>query len=171
MQEDLGDLPTPIRQEVVGRLKLDRVARVSRVVIHGRTYAGDYLVISGRYRNTSSQAAYWSESYAFDFGTRPKRCTVVTCGPGIPKGDWSLMEHAFGVPVVDYPAKTTVAPHRTVSFREAIPLPADASGIDDLSDVWVLPIYAAFNYYELPFPLSQLVRLSTYFSRAAFAKS
>jgi hypothetical protein len=171
MQEDLGDLPTPIPQEVVGRLKLDRVARVPRVVIHGKTHTGDFLVISGRYRNSSSQPAYWSESYAFDLGTEPRHCTVALCGPGIPKGDWSLMEHAFGIPIVDYPAKKAVAPHSTVSFREAIPLPARASGIHDLGDVWVLPIYAAFNYYELPFPLSQLVRLSTYLGRTSFATS
>jgi hypothetical protein len=168
MQEDLGALPTPVAQEVVGRVKLDRISRVSRVTIHGKTHLGDFLVIEGRYENTSSQPSYWSEAYAFDFGTGPKLCTVKTCGPAIPKGDWSLMEHKFGVPILDYPATRSVAGHHSVVFREAVPLPPGKHGIVSMRDVWLLPIYAAFNYYELPFPRSQLVRLSAYFGRTLF---
>jgi hypothetical protein len=42
--------------------------------------------------------------------------------------------------------------------------------IRTLRDVWLLPIYAAFNYYEQPFPPSELVRLSTYLGRTAFPR-
>jgi hypothetical protein len=158
-------------QDLVGRLKLDRVTRVSRVVIHGKTVTGDLLVIVGEYQNATTQPTYWTEGYAFTFGTKPSRCTFDTCGP-LPKGDWGRLIHAFGTPIVDYPAKGKVAAHETVSFREAISLPSGKSArppapvIHSLSDIWLLPIYAAFNYYELPFPRSQLIRLSSYFGRS-----
>jgi len=156
-------------QEVVGRVRIDRLARVSSVVIRGKRHNGDLLVISGKYENVTSEPSYWTEGYAYTFGTKPRLCTFNTCGP-LPKGSWGALTHAFGAPIVDYTAKSKVAAHATVSFREAIPLPAGArsGAIRSLRDIWVLPIYAAFNYYELPFPYHQLVRLSDYFGRTAF---
>jgi hypothetical protein len=35
--------------------------------------------------------------------------------------------------------------------------------IHSLRDIWMLPIYGAFNYYNTPFPPSELIRLSSYF--------
>jgi hypothetical protein len=160
-------------QDVVGRLKLNRVSRVSSVVIRGRKALGDLLVIEGDYQNLTTQPTYWTAGYAFTFGTKPTRCTVETCGP-LPKGDWGRLVHAFGAPIVDYPRKGKVAAHATVSFREAIPLPHVSRTnpvIRSLRDIWLLPIYAAFNYYELPFPPSQLIRLSWYFGRTSIPRS
>jgi hypothetical protein len=154
-------------QDIVGRLRLDRLARVSSVVIRGRRRTGDLLVMTGKYENLTSQPSYWTEGYAFTFGTEPRLCTLNTCGP-LPEGDWGSMSHAFGAPIVDYPLKSKVAPHATISFREAIPLPPAAGSIRTLRDIWLLPIYAAFNYYELPFPYHQLVPLSAYFGRTGF---
>jgi hypothetical protein len=83
------------------------------------------------------------------------------------EGEWWHVTHAFGAPIVDYPAKPVVRPRGTITFREeAIPLPHGASrtigGVSSLRDVRLLPIYAAFNYHEEPFPHSELVRLSEY---------
>jgi hypothetical protein len=177
-----GQLPTRAHQVVLGRLKLNSIARVSSVRIHGKTTTGDQLVIQGEYQNLTTQPTYWTEGYAFVFGTSPTLCTLNTCGP-LPAGDWSGMTHRFGKPIVDYPKTSKVAARSTVSFREAIPMPlvspASASttttattaaapsspAISSLRDIWLLPIYAAFNYYEQPFPRSQLIRLSSYFGR------
>jgi hypothetical protein len=160
-------------QNVVGRLKLNRVTRVSSVVIRGKRAVGDLLVVEGDYQNLTTQPTYWTAGYAFTFGTEPERCTFQTCGP-LPKGNWGQLEHAFGTPIVDYPHEGKVAAHATVSFREAIPLPHVSKAnptIRSLRDIWLLPIYAAFNYYELPFPSSQLIRLSTYFGRTSIPAS
>jgi hypothetical protein len=156
-------------QDVVGRLKLNRVSRVPSVVIHGKKTVGDLLIIEGEYQNLTTQPTYWTAGYAFTFGTKPSRCTFEACGP-LPKGDWGRLVHAFGTPILDYPDKGKVAAHATVSFREAIPLPIVSKAnpvIHSLRDMWLLPIYAAFNYYELPFPSSQLIRLSSYFGRTS----
>jgi hypothetical protein len=168
-----GQLPTRAPQVVLGRLRLDHLTRVSSVVIRGRKTTGDLLVIHGEYQNLTSQATYWTEGYAFVFGTKPRRCTLDTCGP-LPKGAWMLMTHGFGTPIVDYPATGKVAAHQTVTFREAIPLPPAKRpnpAIRSLRDIWLLPIYAAFNYYELPFPPSQLIRLSAYFGRTSIPRA
>ncbi len=160
-------------QDVVGRLKLNRVTRVSSVVIRGKKALGDLLVIEGDYQNLTTQPTYWTAGYAFTLGTNPTRCTLETCGP-LPKGDWGRLVHAFETPIVDYPRKGKVAAHATVSFREAIPLPRVSRAnpvIRSLRDIWLLPIYAAFNYYELPFPPSQLIRLSSYFGRTSIPQS
>jgi hypothetical protein len=161
------------RQDVVGRLRLRRVTRVSSLVLRGKKALGDLLVIEGDYQNLTTQPTYWTAGYAFTFGTNPTRCKLETCGP-LPKGDWGRLVHGFGTPIVDYPRKGKVAAHATVSFREAIPLPHPSKAdpaIRSLRDIWLLPIYAAFNYYELPFPSSQLIRLSSYFGRTAITPS
>jgi hypothetical protein len=167
-----GELPTRAKQAVVGRVKLDQITRVSSVVIHGKKTAGDLLVIRGKYQNLTGQRSYWTEGYAFTFGTQPFRCTLTVCGI-TPKGEWWQIKHAFGTPIVDYPAERAVPAHGTVAFREAIPLPpAEKSPpVRSLGDIWLLPIYAAFNYYEQPFPHEQLVRLSTYFAQTAIPRS
>ena len=160
-------------QNVIGRLKLNRLTRVSSVVIRGKKTVGDLLLIEGEYQNLTTQATYWTEGYAFTFGTKPTHCTFQTCGP-LPKGDWGRLVHGFGTPIVDFPDKGKVAAHATVSFREAIPLPARSKAnpvIRSLRDIWLLPIYAAFNYYELPFPSSELIRLSSYFGTASIPTS
>ncbi len=178
-----GELPKRAHQVVLGRLKLNSIARVSSVRIHGKTTTGDLLVIQGEYQNLTTQPTYWTEGYAFVFGTSPTLCTLDTCGP-LPAGDWSGMTHRFGKPIVDYPNTSKVAARATVSFREAIPMPAvtpesasttttattpSSPAISSLRDIWLLPIYAAFNYYEQPFPYSQLIRLSSYFGRTAIS--
>ena len=136
------------------------------ITIAGKRHTGNLLVLTGEYENLTSQATYWTEGYAFWFGTNPKLCTFATCGP-LPKGRWGSMSHAFGGAIVDRPSVGKVPPHGTVSFREAIALPSVAPP-PSLRGIWVLPIYAAFNYYELPFPYDQLVRLSDYLGRTAF---
>jgi hypothetical protein len=160
-------------QDVVGRLRLNRVTRVSSVVIHGKKMVGDLLMIEGEYQNVTTQPTYWTAGYAFTFGTKPTDCTLETCGP-LPKGNWGRLVHAFGTPIVDYPHEGKVAAHATVSFREALPLPRVSRAnpvIHSLRDIWLLPVYAAFNYYELPFPSSQLIRLSSYFGRISIPPS
>ena len=197
-----GQLPTRAQQTVLGRLKLDSIARVSSTRIRGKTVTGDLLVIKGEYQNLTTERSYWTEGYAFVFGTRPTLCKLATCGP-LPAGGWWLMTHQFGTPIIDYPLNNTVPAHSTVSFREAIPMPQPSvsrgttntpsnssttttitttttststttagaaqanQAIHSLADIWLLPIYAAFNYYEQPFPHSQLIRLSSYFGRTA----
>ncbi len=183
-----GQLPTRAHQVVLGRLRLNSIVRVSSVRIHGKTTTGDLLVIQGEYQNLTTQPTYWTEGYAFVFGTSPTFCTLNTCGP-LPAGDWSGMTHRFGEPITDYPKTSKVAARATVSFREAIPMPraspASASTtttataaaattsptIESLRDIWLLPIYAAFNYYEQPFPRSQLIRLSSYFGQTAIPRA
>jgi hypothetical protein len=173
-----GELPTRAHQKVLGRVRLDRVARVTSVVIHGKRRTGDLLLIEGAYQNLAGVPSYWTEGYAFTLGRDPARCTTVKCGITPTEGEWWHMTHDFGTPIVDYPAKRTVAPNQTVTFREAIPMPprprpgaSTGSEIRTLHDVWLLPIYAAFNYYEQPFPPSQLVRLSDYLGQIAFPRA
>src|SRR5438067_12763300 len=67
-------------QMTVGRVRLDRISRVSGVVIHGKRRSGDLLVVEGRYENLTNQPSYWTEGYAFVLGTSPKLCTFATCG-------------------------------------------------------------------------------------------
>src|SRR5215471_8233044 len=40
-----GELPTRAHQKVLGRVRLDRVARVASVVVHGKRRTGDLLLI------------------------------------------------------------------------------------------------------------------------------
>jgi hypothetical protein len=165
-----GELPKAAHQTVVGRVRIDQVARVKSAVINGKRREGDLLLVRGRYENLQGQPTYWTEGYAFVFGTRPTRCKLETCGP-LPKGTWLKMTHAFGVPYVDYPLASKVRAHGAIAFREAIPMPPVTSAnpaIASPREVWLLPIYAAFNYYEQPFPVSQLIRLSDYLGRDAF---
>lgn len=169
-----GELPTRAHQKVLGRIRLDHVARVASVVIHGKRRTGDLLLLEGTYQNLAGVPSYWTEGYAFTLGRNPAPCTPTLCGITPTGGKWWHMTHDLGTPIVDYPPKRTVASNQTVRFREAIPLPRARGGgskappIRSLRDVWLLPIYAAFNYYEQPFPPSQLVRLSTYLGRTAF---
>jgi hypothetical protein len=73
---------------------------------------------------------------------------------------------------VDYPEKRTVPPGGTVSFRQAIPLPAGArSSVRSLRDLWLVPLYTAFNDYDLPYDQAQLIRLATYFGRSELPTS
>ena len=171
-----GELPTRAHQKVLGKIRLDRVARVASVVVHGKRRTGDLLLIEGAYQNLTGQPSYWTEGYAFTLGRDPAPCTTTLCGITPTEGQWSHMTHDFGTPIVDYPARRTVAANQTVTFREAIPMPprsrkggSKGSDIRTLRDVWLLPIYAAFNYYEQPFPPSQLVRLSDYLGQTAFS--
>ena len=170
-----GELPTRADQKVLGRVRLDHVARVASVVIHGKRRTGDLLLIEGAYQNLAGVPSYWTEGYAFTLGRNPAPCTTTLCGITPTEGKWWHMTHDFGTPIVDYPLKRTVASNQTVRFREAIPLPPSGGSkgpdIRTLRDVWLLPIYAAFNYYEQPFPPSQLVRLSTYLGRTTFPRA
>jgi hypothetical protein len=165
LKRQFGEFPERAPQQLLGRLKLERVERVSSAVIRGKRIEGDLLVIGGKYQNLTSQASYWSEGLAFSVGGSPRRCTINTCGVRLPEGDWRLTRE-LAKPVVDYPRANKVPAKGTVSFREAIPVPPGLrSSIRSFRDVWLLPIYLANNYYDLPYDFTQFVRLSTYLGR------
>jgi len=171
LKRQFGEFPERVQQRTFGRLRLDDVARVTSAVIGDKQVRGDLLLIKGRYQNLSSQPTYWSEGAAFEITPALRRCTVDTCGPALPKGDWRLPP-AESAPIVDYPDGRTVPPGATVSFRQAIHLPAGAAtSVRSLRDLWLVPLYTALNAYDLPYDQAQLIRLATYFGRSELPTS
>jgi hypothetical protein len=162
---DYGNNPAKQKQYVVGRLRLDRVVRVTSTTVRGRRVTGDLLVVKGSYQNLATTPSNWHEGIAFYLGLAPQPCGPDTCGPGMPTGDWYTFT-PYMHSLADVPKLTNVASRQTVAFRLVVQLNPGAAGpnpaVTTLGDLWLLPIYD-IHFPKLPFLRGQLISLATYF--------